>query len=211
MYLHSARIFLLFFTTHVQFCAFNTFPLFTFTPSEWTGSSGSGGRWVRGSWLALMCLVCFVCKIHRTRNSRRENMARKVLNSPTEQKGGDKDACCGVFPLIKIDFFPHRIPLDYSESTAAVQSCCSYSFFSHSLLLFLSFSFRFPNRDEDDFTLSLTVSLVHRKHGGGDWKKGNEYEQGMWNVSIKKKRKRRRENIWMNVTKSTEQREGVDG
>lgn len=82
--------------------------------SECTGSSGRG-RWARGerkSSLGLWCLSVHAQNLLRQRM--RGKMSRIVIYFPREAKSREKHACCGVFPLIKIDFFP---PLNS-------ESCC---------------------------------------------------------------------------------------
>ena len=157
-----------------QFHAFNTFPLSTLTPSEWTGSSGRGWE-VRERFD--FALKCFMCRIHRERNSERESMTRKAIHSPEDHRGGDKDACRGVSLLIKIDFLLlnpaglHQV--NSSSERLWAQSCRS----ALSTFLFPFFIPRFSHQG-GGWLHSLSTILLSRsiptENWGGDWKKDGE-------------------------------------
>lgn len=168
--------FFLFFWTY-QFHTFNNFPLFPLAPSEWTGSSGRGWE-VRETFD--FALKCFKCRIHRERNSERESMTRKAIQSLEEHRGRDKDACCGVSLLIKIDFLLlnpaglHQV--NSSSERLWTQSCCS-ALSLHFSSFFFFFNSAFSHQG-GGWLHSLSTILLSRsfptENGGGDWKKDGE-------------------------------------
>lgn len=86
----------------------------TFTPLSVQGAVGEGGEWEERERALLACDVFqFMHKIYWDKRMRGK-MSRIVIYFPREAKGREKHACCWVFPLIKIDFFP---PLNS-------ESCC---------------------------------------------------------------------------------------
>lgn len=138
----------------------------TFTPLSVQGAVGEGGEWEERERALLACDVFqFMHKIYWDKRMRGK-MSRIVIYFPREAKGREKHACCGVFPLIKIDFFPpikFWVLLYYIKSTAAVGDAeCSHAAATIPSLP-LPLSFQFPIRDDDDFTpsvSSLTRSLI---------------------------------------------------